>query len=546
MEHVESSIKILFVDDEDKIRTLLRLSIPWEELGYEIVGEASCGGQALELLPLLNPDVVITDIEMPVLNGLDFAEIMMHEYPHLKVIVLTAHDLFGYAKKGVDLGISAFILKPIRRRELWQTMEQLRDSIYEERRELYEVESLKARLKENRELIVHNFLNSMLLTPIPSKKLQENLQYYEIDLDTKQNYFNLCLFHPRSPDEESSILATMQCEKLMFSLLARVQGLFIFTDFNQNIVLLTQNHGINLYTYGTYIASFIKDKLGIELLWSMGKEVKKLEDIRHSYRHAFQHMKATTVIGNTGMISSPNYDKSRGELQDILQEVLDELPILLQLSSSEQISMMIQEAYRKIESIPNLPFSEILIASMTIVNTLLSVLRENGIPYDEIYQTDHLPYVHILGLKQAQEISQYLIQLITFTVHQMEQYTHLKSNQMIHSILQYMNENLSDSTLSLKKVSELHYANPSYISRVFKEVSGMNFSDYLNSIRINKAKKLLSETNLKIYEISEKVGVSDANYFSKFFKKHTDYTPAQYKEQKNQWNHERYKKGDLL
>lgn len=136
-------IKMMIVDDEDKMRGLLKICIPWNELDYVITDDVSSANQALELIAERKPDVIITDIEMPFINGLDFAEMVLEEYPHIKIIILTAHDEFDYAKQGLEIGISSFLLKPIKREELIRTVTEIRNSIREEQKKLYQHELLQ-------------------------------------------------------------------------------------------------------------------------------------------------------------------------------------------------------------------------------------------------------------------------------------------------------------------------------------------------------------------------------------------------------------------
>jgi len=449
----------------------------------------------------------------------------------LKVIILTAHDVFQYAKKGVEIGISAFIIKPVKRDELRNMMENIRETIYSERREIYELESLKNQLEENKEYIIKNFLNNILLNQISLDKLKENLNYYKIPLHIDTGYYNVCLLMPGiKKDETSGLLINMQCEKLISTTIQRMTGILLFTDLQQNIVLLSENPKINLNSYAAYFASQIQERLDITVYWGIGAEVQRLTDIRHSYRHAFQMVRAFSESHNEAYISTGKPDESSGRYHNIVQNVLEDLPIALQIPSEDRAIQIIQAAYKQMQRIEKAPFSEVTISSMTILNIILSTLSDNRIPYDEIYHTDHLPYVDILKMKDIKIVQDYMVRLVSFTVRQIERYADNKGNKLVHSIIQYINENIDQSTLSLKKISELHYANPSYVSRIFKEVTGMTFMDYLNAIRINKAKKLLINSNLKIYEIAERVGIADANYFSKYFKKHTNYTPALYKE----------------
>ncbi|MDR2022971.1 MAG: response regulator [Hungatella sp.] len=185
----------MFVDDEDKMRGLLRICIPWEELDYEIVNDVSSANQALELIACDKPDVIITDIEMPFINGLDFAEMVLEEYPHIKIVALTAHDEFDYAKQGLEIGISNFLLKPIKKEELIRVMTDIQSTIREDQKKLYQHELLQRKLNENRSFIIQNFLSNMMVSSLPSDYLWENLAYYQIPV--QGNYPFRCHTHQR-------------------------------------------------------------------------------------------------------------------------------------------------------------------------------------------------------------------------------------------------------------------------------------------------------------------------------------------------------------
>ena len=204
-----------------------------------------------------------------------------------------------------------------------------------------------------------------------------------------------------------------------------------------------------------------------------------------------------------------------GGLQELIQTLTEELPLYLGIPSGDKVRQLVGTAYGTLKGLPQSSLSDYLVISYSIVNVTLSTLSDNGIPYIEIYSTDHLPYEKILRLTGAEEIEKYISQFTDFTVCQIEE---------------YMNEHMDDSPLSLAKISKINYINNSYLSRTFKSVMGINFMDYLVSIRIEAAKKLLEGTDLRIYEVARSVGIEDPNYFSKFFKKHTQETPAQYRE----------------
>lgn len=531
-------IKIMFVDDEEKMRKLLRICMNWEELEYEVTADAASANQALEMIPAVNPDVIITDIEMPFINGLDFAEMVLEEYPQIKIVVLTAHNEFEYAKQGLEIGVSGFLLKPLKRDELSRRMCELRDSLRQEQRELYEHALLQKKLEENRQFIIQNFLSNLMLTPLSESALWENLSYYKIPLSRSSGYYNILLLMPMTdPDVEQSILQNLQCRELISSIVKRMNGVLLFQDIHQNLILLSENQKINLYTYGSHFSSLTKSKLGIKLYTGTGNPVSDLMDIRTSYRQAYQNAQVAKYSHNKSFLANSRQNQGHSPLQGIIDSITQELPLYLQIPQEESSLAQVAKAFDDLESLPDSALSDVMVLSLSIINIILATLRDKGISYDEIYNTSHLPYTHILKLKDEKSIRQYVLQLVRFTLHQIELYTHAKGNKLIHSIMQYMNGNLNQSTLSLKKIAEMNYVNPSYLSRTFKEVTTMNFMDYVTTMRIEKAKKLLRSSNLRIYEIAEAVGITDPNYFSKFFTKHTNCTPTQYKE--GSLNHEK-------
>lgn len=217
-------LKVMFVDDEEKTRKLLRVFVDWQSIGYEPVEDAASANQAMELIEEEHPDVVITDIEMPYINGLEFAQMLAEEYPQIVVIVLTAHDLFQYAQKSVELGIKSFLLKPIRRAELIEVMKDVRTDIMEERRAIFEFEGLKSRIAESRTLIVQNFLNNLLLNKVDQESLWGTIRYYDIPLRRDTGHYNVMVLMPeKHNDPEEDELRRQQCMEVLSPAVSRLR-----------------------------------------------------------------------------------------------------------------------------------------------------------------------------------------------------------------------------------------------------------------------------------------------------------------------------------
>lgn len=526
----DHNLKVMFVDDEEKTRKLLRVFIDWQSLGYEPVEDAESANQAMELIREVQPDVIITDIEMPYINGLEIAQMLSEEYPQIVVLVLTAHDEFQYARKSVELGIKSFLLKPIRRQELIEVMTDVRSTIMEERKALYELERLRKRISESRSLVIQNFLNNLLLNKVEEKNLWETIQYYEIPLKKEIPYYNvMVLMMERQDDPEEDALKGQQCQEILQTAADRLSDVILLKDIHQNLIFISQNKKISLMSYATHFSAMIKEKLSLSVYAGCGSPAESLEEIRYSYKQAYKNAMIASYSHNKAFLSTER-PADYGGHQELIQNLYDDMPVYLGIPSREKVMQLVDTAYDTLHRFSEASLSDWLVISYSIVNVALSTLSDNGIPYIEIYSTDHLPYERILSLKDGQEIKTYVRQFMEFTVSQVEAYMEQKNTMLIHKIAQYMQENMNDSTMSLAKMAKINFVNSSYLSRTFKAVMGINFVDYLVSIRIEKAKKLLECTTLKVYEVAGNVGIEDPNYFSKFFKKHTSVTPAQYRE----------------
>lgn len=184
MELTIEPLKVLIVDDEYLIRNLLRMRIDWKQQGMTIIGEASDAEEALEQVELLRPDIVFTDIYMPKMGGIELSGILMERYPNIKIVVVTGHDEFEYARQSVKLGISDFILKPIRASELLQVTAKLRAAIEQEMGREYELMKLREEMKQSLPYLRERFVNQWLSDVIPEHELQEKAHFFGIPISS--------------------------------------------------------------------------------------------------------------------------------------------------------------------------------------------------------------------------------------------------------------------------------------------------------------------------------------------------------------------------
>jgi two-component system response regulator YesN len=174
-------LRVLIVDDEYMVRGLLKRCIDWNEIGMEIIGEASGAQEALELTDKLSPDIIFTDICMPYIDGIELSRLVFEKYPNIKIVILTGYEEFEYAKKSLKLGIADFLLKPINDDEIRKSALDMKEKIEAERSHSNEYNRLKTLLEENRPYLKEKFLNEFIRGDMSEAEIFEKQAYFDLN-----------------------------------------------------------------------------------------------------------------------------------------------------------------------------------------------------------------------------------------------------------------------------------------------------------------------------------------------------------------------------
>lgn len=226
---MEEKLKVLIVDDEPIARKFLRVCIDWEAAGYTISAEAGGGAEALDLMEVDTPDIVFADIQMPFMDGLTFSRIVAKQYPQVKIVILTAHQNFTYAKESVGIGVQDFLLKPINRDEVQTLVAHLREDILAEKQHWREFGALKQKVQENQEYLKEKLLTELLTRSYDVRNLTQKLRIFYPDGIPEQ--FQAAIFEPSDSreSEETKLLLRMKmaefaqlCEQVQTLLSAKL------------------------------------------------------------------------------------------------------------------------------------------------------------------------------------------------------------------------------------------------------------------------------------------------------------------------------------
>ncbi|WP_373233256.1 response regulator [Cohnella sp.] len=521
--HLHSAI---LVDDEVFTRKGLMKLIDWEACGFRIVDEADNGEDALDLIERVRPDVVITDIRMPVLDGLELIRRIVDESEANPVfIIISGYHDFKYAQQAVRYGVHDFIVKPIDEKEFSDTLRKLNDRLNRERLERIRNERLMTGamiesliLGEAEDAFVAEWEHRLML------RKADRLFYLFAELNDN---------HPWLPSGE-------QISLVRFKELVQ-QELLHLTAGDQSIYLHEHRNRIGILVHDRVLASFegniaifaakLREKLSAEagggVFLYAGSPVNSLSDIQQSYRTAKEALLYKYVHDDSRIVI---YDQVRANPLNYVGIDPNGFNRLI-----EQIEEMQEEAVKGVIDVLfqnfRLKYYAPEAVKMNIHQCVLGVtkaIRDMG--GDEQTLNSFAPIVgwHDLNLSLGE-----LKRLFSdFTSESQRYIAELRKEQArggIHKIRCYIEVNYS-SNISLKSIAAQFYINPVYLGQLFKKTYGVYFNDFLLQIRVNEAKRLLRQSSdMRIYEIAEKVGFSNADYFVTQFEKIEQMTPSEYR-----------------
>lgn len=530
MPELNRLIKVLLVDDEDKTRELLKLLIDWEALGFVVAGEASSGQEGLQMLEEVRPDLILTDIKMPFMDGLQFAKLALRQCPGTKVIILTAYEDFGYAQQSIQIGVSDFLLKPIKREKLKSALQIIRSKIDEDLNIQQEYSHMQEQLIMYRSNMQEKFLNELLLTEKPNVEIEKKIHFFSMDriVDYVQAAVVACREECPELSSEKKIIYDMVGADIVKHYFQNNPAVYVFTDQMENIVIANTDKTLQLQSVCEEIKNRISSKMQRNVSVGIGTVCEGLHGLTESYKEACEALKYCIIYGDKIVLSYRdvsviNSGSSRRE--GCLADIEFFVRAGLQEETIEAIHRNLAE--QPLEDIEDI--NAVKVASINIITLLINIASELQIPVSS--QKFATLYSDIISMNNFVRIESCLIDMAENLTAAVQTVRRKKNNRQIEKILQYMDKNLSDPALGLSSLSSQFYLNPSYLSRTFKRQVGSTIVEYLTVKRIKKAKEMLRIRDQLAYEIGCAVGIPDPNYFGKCFKKYVGCSIQEYRKQ---------------
>lgn len=531
--------RIMLVDDEAEVRRGIAEKIDWLGEGFELVGEAENGQDALEKLEYLAPDVVFTDISMPYMNGLELAQQLQRFYPSVKVVLFSGHDEFEYAKQAIALNVAEYILKPINREELVEVLKKLYKALQDEVQKRRNIQGLRQSFEKNLPILREKFLDDLLHGRVNPAMAVAKMREYHLDLASENGWavFRTDIKIPVSAQADEIMLhseaelipiSVKQLTEEKLSKLCRFAN-FQFAEGLCCIAALNESFGMQqLADFLDDICKTAKKQLDLDVTIGLGRKCEKTEDIPRAYSESKAALAYCGIAGTGKVIYINEVEPVKAAAVDFEgadgRDLLDAVKFGTEKQLTEQIN--------KIISLLNtfaMHQTQYQIWVMQIFCAIQKLCAKYNISDDTVFGSSPDYFEMLGGLKTTKEFERWL----SSAAHKLRCLLSSQRQNAAAGIVQqakdYINENYSDSELSLEDICTRLHVSTTYFSALFKKETGSSYISYLTDIRMRRAAELLRTTDWKTYIIAEKVGYAEPNYFGYVFKKQFGMSPAKYR-----------------
>lgn len=528
--------RVMVIDDEAYFREYLQMVVPWNDYGFELCGEASNGEEGLEKVSLFNPDIILADINMPIINGLDFSKAIKEKYPYILIILITGFNDFEYAKKAIQIGVANYISKPFAKEELIESMLSLKKTIMSQRQKETYIDSLEKQNCEKFPILRRNLLYNTVkgMYENESKLLQKELKALKIILPDPpfitaiMEAKNIKLEFPENNERETII------EDIISIVNGVLHKEFVYVCFNgdeeQFVLVIGMNENRNYTSIIRRLNEIIFNiykKINITATVGVGTVCENLADIRISYEKADIALKNGFLLSGNKVI-----EFSALKIEDTSKEIFpfelkNDLFMYLRLADNDKINDTLDKIYYSLK-VKRLSIDYIYILYTELLSMCFSSLAEFGNKNEDVFGGNFFPFQDIISKRTIKEVHEY----VRGIYNKMEQYLtsnkKTNSSKIIRKAKEYIDQNYNRSDLLIDEIASNVFFHPSYLRFLFKKETGMTVGEYLTQVRMTKAKELLKNGGLKHMEVANMVGYSDATYFSKCFKKFHKICPFDY------------------
>lgn len=535
--------RILLVDDEILVRDAIRENIDWEGMDCELVGDCENGKQAAEFVSNHPVDIVLTDICMPYMDGMELSHFLHDNYPDIVIVIFSGFGEFEYAKKAIQYNVSEYMLKPITAMELRGVIEKMKAKVDLHKSEQKKLETLtktSENYRKNAQVIRSRAIESLVKCTQDVQESLNRLQEMGITLDAKSYrvaVFDMDLYSDLyqidvEKSQESALMAFVLFN-VADEIVTRENAGIAFQEGSSCVCILfmgdhTREFGEKVRTICGEIQKQLQEVIGLDVSAGIGSWERSLKHLLLSYNLARKALEYRYLLGKRLLI---DMEEENTDVKVSLEGIIRHMSNAIRIGNEEDMERDLEKMEQAVKD-AKVDKSRACMYLQQIIRAISSCqesVTEGG-------QTKSLHREELLHQVTEQKSFQAAAELVKgYARAVFGQFSQLNSSsgqRQAVLAMDYIQKNYMDSDLSLNSICSYLNISTSYFSTIFKEVTGETFIEALTRIRMNKARELLENTTLKNYEIAEKVGFSDPHYFGISFKKMTGKTPTEYAREK--------------
>jgi two-component system response regulator YesN len=522
----DERFSIIIVDDEAVVREGVRDRIDWESLGFLLVGDYEDGRAALAAARANPPDVILSDIRMPFLDGIELARTVAEESPETRVLLLTGHDEFEYAQEAVRLQVWDFLLKPVSARELTGVLERLGEELTRERARRDAEERLRLQWQESLPLLRERAMNDLVAGSDPPEAYVPRLA--ELGVTIPPGRIRVIIVS--SDREARSDLQGLAIANVVEELCTGPAGGVQFAMNDGDIVAILPGNDGDLFERLDRLRRRVAEETEGSVTIAVGPAQGALREVRGSYRAARQRLMQRFLTGGNRIITSEESAADATGWSERHREARTALVSRIR-NVDRTGARSALEALIRICRDQHLPVATCILNLQRDLARVLDSAEALDVDAVALFPGGANPFEELAGLPSLTAIGEWFGRLIDRIIDSLEDRVRDQAERKVRAAETFLQENFRDPSVSLTGVCAELSVSVSYFSQRFKMVTGRTFVEYLTELRIAHAQELLRTGSGRGYEIAPQVGFRDPHYFSSTFKKVVGMTPTQYRNQ---------------
>jgi len=510
--------KVLIVDDERIIREGICNSINWSNYGFSICGLAENGLEAYEIIKEKLPDVVITDIKMPGMDGLELIIKVHEEYPEIIFIILSGYGEFGFANKAMKYGVKHYLLKPCDENEIIQVLEKIQLEKKEKEKNDKFFNDINYNLKKVLPQVGEQFLRDFILGGSYS---EAELEYFLDLFGIKEIKFKLVVF---KMDNKVDLIEKFALKNIAYDIL-NLDIVYLSTILDENVVLLIKSIDLNILTDLLFqIKNVFNKYFRLDIYVGVSNE-NSFESIEKMYLEVKECLKCEFYLDEGKIMTEKNIEFNKVQENLSVETNNESIGISVKTGNLESLNSQLDRFFQIIHQAK----LEIEMAKIYCIELFLIILRQGS--QKEVGSYSKSLY-EIQNMSTLRQISVYIKNIANEIAKKNYEGNIENYGLIINTVINCVHENIHNCELSLTWIAkEILFMNENYLGKLFYKHTNEKFSQYVIGVRMEKAKELIkSKKDYKIYEITEQIGLEDnTQYFSQVFKKYTGHTPSEFR-----------------